>query len=551
MDYPDVLPSTGSNSGINTHWVLFKPSTETKAELLGRYLTTGFFSGAGGWDVMGIDNFSGEYGMKGFLAHYASRVLNGAAVGVLPRCTYGNDNHAPTGLDANGDSVCYDTGDCQDCRDTPMADVKVIKMITTCGAPWECSFDESWDAKTKETCEGFHREWFERRALFEETCWIGSPPPIKRDGDFKKDIFLGYCSCASPACYETMIHDNPTAEPTSTPSSSPSLRPSSSPTVKPKYPPKVTSNGQSGTAGFLPSTVLNPSFETKGPVFAAENFYMIMHEDNLYGWDTTAYDSKVEVWHAGFQREQSGAGREPDDGEYYVELNANEPAALWQKVNTAGANAVTIGFAHGQRGSTNEQISVWVGNTVPPQKTSNTEQIDWAAQGYTRVVETISNALKDWDQYKATVQIPTGQDETYVLFETLNGLSSYGNFLDDIKLSAASAVSLDSFDIQLFEVDDVNLEEAVITLTNAEAGDTLGFGSLLLAGLKSTTTVANRALEIRVTGSAPLAVYQSVVNGIGFASSSTVAGSRVIQIVVSDGDQLESNIEAIIIEYTV
>jgi hypothetical protein len=172
MDYPDILPSTGNNAGINTHWLVFKPSTETKKELLELYLTT-TFSGEMGWNSQGVKSFSGEYGLKGFLAHYASRV-NTEAVGVLPRCTFGNDNHPPTGLDANGESVCYDDVNCQDCRETPLSEVKVIKMISTCGAPWACSFDENWDDKTKATCEGFHREWFERRAIFEKECWNAS-----------------------------------------------------------------------------------------------------------------------------------------------------------------------------------------------------------------------------------------------------------------------------------------------------------------------------------------------------------------------------------------
>jgi hypothetical protein len=546
-DYRDVLPATGSNSGIDTHWIIFKPGAEFKAQLLDLYLTSAF-SGAG-WNNDGTKSFYGEYGLKGFLAHYVSRVNAGAAV-KLPRYIFGNDNHAPTGLDANGVSRCFDEFDCEDCRDVPMSEVKVIKMITTCGAPWACSFDENWDAKTKAKCEGFHREWFERRVIFEETCWVGAPPLIKRDGDFKTDTFFGYCSCAGPECYETMIHDNPTPEPSATPSSSPSLRPSASPTETPKYPPKVTTNELPGSVGYVSSTVMNPSFETKGTTFPDENKYMIIHQDNLYGWETTAYDEKCEVWHGGVFRDDGQPGRDPDDGEYYVELNANEPAALWQQVDTAGVTSLTIDFAHGQRSRSNEQISVWVGASAPPRKTSRSEVIDWPALGFTQVIETSSSALDGWDQYQATVSLPQGQDATYVSFESLNGASTIGNFLDDAKLSAANSLSLGFFDVQLFEVDDINLATAKITLTNAESNDCLGLGGLLPAGLKSTTTLANGAIEIHVTGSAPLAVYQSIVNGIGFASSSLVAGTRVIEISVNDGE-LESNIGTISIQYTI
>jgi hypothetical protein len=253
----------------------------------------------------------------------------------------------------------------------------------------------------------------------------------------------------------------------------------------------VTTSTQTASVEFSPTTVVNPSFETKGEVFPGPNQYQIIHEDNLWGWETTSSDHKVEVWHGGFLRKAGQPGRDPDDGEFYVELNAHEPAALWQEVDTTGVYALTIDFAHGQRSSVNEQISVWVGASAPPNKASKTEVIDWEALGFTRVIKTNSDSVEGWHQYQAVVQLPPDQDKSYVLFETLNGRTSIGNFLGDVKLSAANSLVLNSFDIQLFEVDDINLHDAKITLTNAESNDALGLGGMLPAGLESVTTAEN------------------------------------------------------------
>jgi hypothetical protein len=61
------------------------------------------------------------------------------------------------------------------------------------------------------------------------------------------------------------------------------------------------------------------------------------------------------------------------------------------------------------------------------------------------------------------------------------------------------------FKVSLSNADDVNLEEATITVTNANIdGDTLGLGGLLPAGLTFTTKVDVGKIELRITGSASL-----------------------------------------------
>lgn len=79
-------------------------------------------------------------------------------------------------------------------------------MIHTCGKPWECHYDDTWDATTKTACEGFHRAWFSARVDFEQSCWVNGPPSF-RTGAFMPDVFLGFCSCKGVTCYDRMIDD--------------------------------------------------------------------------------------------------------------------------------------------------------------------------------------------------------------------------------------------------------------------------------------------------------------------------------------------------------
>ena len=204
VDYPTNLPSTGSNSGPSMHWVMLKPDPAFFDTVVDSYLSTEY-SPTWGWNNQGVRDFDGILGIKGFFSHYFSRVEPGTG-GMLERCAYGNDNSNPLAIDPSGNTVCRDPFDCSDCRDTDVNNIKVIKMIQTCGKPWECTYDETWDATTKSSCEDFHRSWFSARVDFEESCWLGGPPS-DRSGTFRPDVFMGFCSCEGATCYDLMIPD--------------------------------------------------------------------------------------------------------------------------------------------------------------------------------------------------------------------------------------------------------------------------------------------------------------------------------------------------------
>ena len=233
LDYPTKLPNTGNNTGPNMHWIMMKPDPTLFATLINLYQSTAY-SPRLGWDNSGVKNFKGVLGVKGFLSHYFSKVETGK-IEYLQRCVYGNDNRDPFGVDSSGASMCRDPSDCQDCRLIDFDSIKVIKMMHTCGKPWECSYDESWDLTTKPMCEGFHRSWFQARMGFEDSCWENGPPS-SRSGTFHPDVFMGFCECEGETCYEHMIEDKATpvtSPPTIAPTPAPTLAPIAATTPAP------------------------------------------------------------------------------------------------------------------------------------------------------------------------------------------------------------------------------------------------------------------------------------------------------------------------------
>lgn len=203
LDYATNLPAVAfSNSGPNMHWLLMKPDPLLFQALQDEY-TTSTYSPVYGWNSQGVRDFDGVLSVKGFLAHYFTRNQPGGSIRVLDRCTHGNDNSDPYA----SDGVCRDPMDCSDCRVTNFDDIKVIKMIHTCGEPWKCSWNEDiLDATTMAMCTLFHHAWFAERLDFEDSCWHNHPPSL-RSGTFHPEIFLGFCSGPGALGYDRMIDD--------------------------------------------------------------------------------------------------------------------------------------------------------------------------------------------------------------------------------------------------------------------------------------------------------------------------------------------------------
>ena len=103
----------------------------------------------------------------------------------------------------------------------------------------------------------------------------------------------------------------------------------------------------------------------------------------------------------------------------------------------------------------------------------------------------------------------------------------------------ATAVIVDG-SISISDADDTLLEEAVVTIANVDtARDSLSLNAAATSAASTAgVTVAPYNVingQLRLTGSATLAEYQSILEGVQFYSLSPVAGDRTIDFVVNDG----------------
>ena len=200
MDYATQLPANGLNHGANMGLFLLKPSFAAFTELVNTYKTTAY-DPILGWNGQGVAGFDGAMGTSGLVTHY----YRSKPFIELNKCIYNNDAISPH----SDDGYCRDgEAHCDDCRLTITNKIEAGRFDeSTCGKPWECSWDDSWDAATKQLCREYHRHWFNNRLRFEQEFWIGAPTQ-QRNGTLHPDIFLGYCSETGIDGYELMIPDN-------------------------------------------------------------------------------------------------------------------------------------------------------------------------------------------------------------------------------------------------------------------------------------------------------------------------------------------------------
>ncbi len=106
----------------------------------------------------------------------------------------------------------------------------------------------------------------------------------------------------------------------------------------------------------------------------------------------------------------------------------------------------------------------------------------------------------------------------------------------------AGGVAIADVDVLIADADDVNMERATLTLTNAQAGDQLLVNAAALpAGI--TVSSASTATTVILTGSATIADYQTALRQVSFNSTSETPATtaRLINVTVNDGI-VDSNI---------
>jgi LruC domain-containing protein len=157
---------------------------------------------------------------------------------------------------------------------------------------------------------------------------------------------------------------------------------------------------------------LNNDFEN-GPSLPTN--YIITDETNVEGWSTTATDNKIELWKSGFSNVPAQSGT------YFAELNANQSAALYQRICTSPGAEISWSVWHRGRSGVDNAV-VRIGENLA---TATTEA-------------TMTTGRNAWVQYSGTYTVPADQQDTYFIFEALGG-GSVGNFIDNIVITETVA----------------------------------------------------------------------------------------------------------------
>lgn len=148
-------------------------------------------------------------------------------------------------------------------------------------------------------------------------------------------------------------------------------------------------------------------FQTFTPSIKAYN------NADVPGWATTSTRFPyIEIWH----NNNTQSGR-PDavDGVQFVELNAYEPAALFQDVDTVPGQRIRYTFSHRGRNGTDTMRFL----AGPP-------------GAVVQIGPNYSTSNAAWATYTGTYTVPVGQTTTRFQYEAI-GSGSVGNFLDDIR----------------------------------------------------------------------------------------------------------------------
>jgi hypothetical protein len=155
--------------------------------------------------------------------------------------------------------------------------------------------------------------------------------------------------------------------------------------------------------------LINTGFEET--VVASD--YRVVDAGLLPGWATTATDNKIEQWKSGFESVVAYEGKQ------FVELNANEIAALYQDFKSVPGTTLTVTFAHRGRKAVDEAV------------------LEMGVPGQTlTTVANMSTGGDAWKVYTATYTVPDNQTITRIQFRSTKGTNGgFGNFLDGISIT--------------------------------------------------------------------------------------------------------------------
>ncbi len=262
--------------------------------------------------------------------------------------------------------------------------------------------------------------------------------------------------------------------------------------------------------------IVNPSFESNDPQGAGAANYEIYSNGEVLGWNSVS--GEVELWDSGFN------GVPAYDGAVFAEMNANVPGALYQNICMVNGESIGWTFAHRARtgGPATQTARFQIANS------SGTQLQLLATQSST-------TANQVWNVNTGTTTYTGASGVQRVQFITTDA-GSYGNFLDDIRISLNPFIELSAATGSGVEsIASANIPALRVsgTLFSARTVNVSVTGGTATRGTDYTTP--NGAASFTVT--IPAGTYQNTTVPLGIAviDDTAVEGSETIQIALSTG----------------
>jgi len=187
------------------------------------------------------------------------------------------------------------------------------------------------------------------------------------------------------------------------------------------------------------------------------------------GWNTTATDNKIEIWRNGF------LGHPSYSGQFFAELNATQPSALYQDITTTPGETIHWGFAHRGR-STNETMQFKIGP---------------AGGAYVKIGD-YTDSPTAWGYYSGEYIVPVGQTLTRFLFSATDG-DAAANLIDAATFEALLEQT-DSVIVVVNELPVVSIADSTICSGDSVQFDAQNLGSSFLwSTAESSQTVSVKA----------------------------------------------------------
>lgn len=221
------------------------------------------------------------------------------------------------------------------------------------------------------------------------------------------------------------------------------------------------------------SALVNGSFEFPD---VPDEYLGLPHEDDVPGWSTTASDNILELW------DQPFLGVDATSGRQLAELNANEPATLFQEIATVPGETLRWSLDHRGRDGFDE-MSI---NFGAPGESPNYSQLIGDGQA--------------WGNWTGLYVVPVGQTTTRLELAPVSaaGSPSSGNLVDNIALggeaclvTTKSVVDVNGGGVEVGDVLEytVNVDNrGGSPATNVSVGDTLPASVSFVPGSLATSS---------------------------------------------------------------